>query len=522
MNRSAPRASRFLLLVLAFAASLAGIARAAGGDDETIQNFKRYYGSYKDTPSRVEAILTLENHEDVAVVEVLVPKLKETEGEIVRAAVRVLSGFKTRPPIDALLAILKADKNETVRTGILRAIAEGKYKELGPSVQACLLDKSWDVRRRALQALVASGEVDPLTMVVPLCADPEPGVRCTALDALTALGSEHVVPPAIAALQDDVWQVRKSAIAGLTKVRSAQSVQPLLLRLDKEEGLLVPDIAEALASLTGKEFGSAVDKWKAWWAEVGATFTLPTPEAIAYLRQKRSASTGGPPREYLKSGVVEYHGIDTPSRSIIFVIDCSGSMEALVTEKERFEGGHYPSFMRIDIVKTELQRTIDHLEPFVNFNVLAFATDVDPWKKDLVPANILNKSAAKDWVGRLQAIGGASKEDLAAVGLGGSASLDKGKTNTYGALMAALDVKPGGARTGDKNYVVDVDTIFFLSDGRPTVGQFVDPDDILRELAAANELRKVVIHTIAIGEFQKDFMRKIAERNGGVFVDLGK
>jgi len=37
-----------------------------------------------------------------------------------------------------------------------------------------------------------------------------------------------------------------------------------------------------------------------------------------------------------------------------------------------------------------------------------------------------------------------------------------------------------------------------------------------------NELRKVVIHTIAIGEFQKDFMRKIAERNGGVFVDLGK
>ena len=30
------------------------------------------------------------------------------------------------------------------------------------------------------------------------------------------------------------------------------------------------------------------------------------------------------------------------------------------------------------------------------------------------------------------------------------------------------------------------------------------------------------IHTIAIGEFQKDFMRKMAEDNGGVFVDLGK
>jgi hypothetical protein len=54
------------------------------------------------------------------------------------------------------------------------------------------------------------------------------------------------------------------------------------------------------------------------------------------------------------------------------------------------------------------------------------------------------------------------------------------------------------------------------------VGDFVDPDDILREVKAANELRKVVIHTIAIGEFQKDFMRRIAEENGGVFVDLGK
>jgi hypothetical protein len=38
----------------------------------------------------------------------------------------------------------------------------------------------------------------------------------------------------------------------------------------------------------------------------------------------------------------------------------------------------------------------------------------------------------------------------------------------------------------------------------------------------ANELRKVVIHTIALGEFQKEFMRTLARENGGVFVDLGR
>jgi hypothetical protein len=45
---------------------------------------------------------------------------------------------------------------------------------------------------------------------------------------------------------------------------------------------------------------------------------------------------------------------------------------------------------------------------------------------------------------------------------------------------------------------------------------------VLREVRAANQLRKVVIHTIAIGEFQKDFMKSLAEQNGGVFVDLGR
>jgi len=84
--------------------------------------------------------------------------------------------------------------------------------------------------------------------------------------------------------------------------------------------------------------------------------------------------------------------------------------------------------------------------------------------------------------------------------------------------MAALGVEKGKAAS---DYTVPLDTIFFLSDGRPSHGDFVDPDDILREVRLANELRKVVIHTIAIGEFQKEFMRQLAEESGGVFVDLG-
>jgi HEAT repeat protein len=515
--------SRKLLWILVAAFVLVcSMPKARAQSDDTLQLFKKYWSTYKDTPSRVEAILTLEGKEDLGVVDVLVPKLKDPETEVVRAAVRVLAAFKTRPPVDALLAQLKNDKTEAVRTGILRAIADGKYKDVQAGVLPCLGDKPWEVRRRAIQALAASGDAEQAKVIAPLCADAEPAVRGEALDALVKWKSPLAVEPALKLLNDSVWQVRQSAITALTRIRSKDAVEPLILRIEKEEGVLVPEIAEALANLTGQEFGGKPDKWKEWWAANKANYALPDEGAIAYLRAKREAKTGDAKvRDYAKSGVVKYHGIDTPSRSIMFVIDCSGSMESLVVEKERFQDGNYPSLARIDIVKTELQRTIDHLEPFVNFNIIAFATDVDPWKKKLVPANILNKSEAKSWAGHLSAIGGSSKEDLVSVGLVGSGNLEKGKTNTYGALMAALNVT-GGPKTGDKNYTVDVDTVFFLSDGRPTVGDFVDPDDILREIRSVNELRKVKIHTIAIGEFQKDFMRKIAEQNGGTFVDLGK
>jgi HEAT repeat protein len=511
--------SRSLLLLVLLAGSL----RA---DETPVQLFKKYYGTYKDSASRVEAILSLEGVDDPAVVEVLTPKLKEkdTDLEITNAIVRILSGLKAQPQIDALLAALKTDKTEAVRVVALRAIATGKYAGTQAAVTACLADKAWEVKRRAIQALFALGDTSQAPALVAMCADKEePAVRCEAIETLARLGSELVVEPAIHGLTDKLWQVKTSSVFALGHVRSAHSIEPLIAQLAiPENGRLLPEIAEALSNLTGQENGLDAAVWQQWWNANKANYVLPTEQGIAYMREKRVARTGdGKNVDYGKTGVVEYNGIQTLSRSILFVIDVSGSMEAMVTEKERFEAGGYASLSRMEICKTELARTIDRLEPYVNFNVLAFATDIDPWKQKLVQANILNKSAAKAWVSRLEPIGGSSKEDLAMMGLAGSASLDKGKTNTYGALTQALNVN-SGPRTGDKSYLTDVDTIFFLSDGRPTVGTFVDTDDILREIKAANELRKVVIHTIAIGEFEKTFMRRMAEQNGGVFVDLGK
>ena len=496
-------------------------------DDSPLALFKKYWSQYKDNPAnQKEAVLTLENVDDPGVFDVLYAKLgdKTLHPDVVNAIVRVFVTFKNEAQQKQLYDALKAEKAEKSRVALLQVITQGKFKDPGGVLTSLLGDKSWEVRRWVLEALLANNDPAATASVLTLCEDPEPAVKCKAIDALTAFKAEAVVPKAIAVLNDPVRQVRQSAIHALTVIRHRSAVEPLIQRLAKEEGVLILDIAEALANLTGKEFGPKIEEWNKWWGEQDKEkYVLPTAEGIAYLRTRHSTKSGTAggweiPKEKVGG---KFFGTETPSKTMIFVIDCSGSMEALVTEKERFEAGNYPDYSRMEIVKTELSRTIERLEPYVKFNIISFATRVRPWKDKLQQASITVKSSAKDWVKTLTAIGGASKEDLASVGLTASANLDEGKTNTFDALKTALGVND--VRTGDAGYAkIEADTIFFLSDGRPTVGQYVDPDDILREIKALNDLRKVVIHTIAIGEFQKDFMQRLAEQNGGVFVDLGK
>jgi hypothetical protein len=209
----------------------------------------------------------------------------------------------------------------------------------------------------------------------------------------------------------------------------------------------------------------------------------------------------------------------------MFVIDVSASMALGAVQAERLPTGEQPR--RIDVVKQELVRAIEELPPYAEFNILTFATGVAEWKPGLTVASKANKRAAVRWVEKLDAVAGASqaqhiqvREPVTPAQLSGLLDLEGGRTNTHAALMQALGVAGRGAF--DKSYGVSLDTILFLSDGEPSHGEVIAPDDIVREVTRANRLRRIAIHTIAIGEFNKDFMEELARRNGGVFVDLGK
>ena len=533
--RSTPRTRAWCALFVALLATVLALPSApalAHGQDreqDPVLEFRKYFKKQKDVATRVEAVLTLEGVESYAVVDELVPLLEDPEPLLANAVLRVLSRLEQPVSVGRLVGMLGEARSEARRLGILQALEGKHFAEIRPAVEPLLADPSWPVRRQALIVLARHQDAGVAPLLVPLCKDPEPAVACAALEALGALHSELVVQPAIDALLDPSWQVRASAIEALRGARHKDGIGALIERLAVEEGRLSVDLVAALESLTGLfDKGSDVAKWRAFWETAKENYSVPTEGQVAFLREKRlefarprtgveEAGTGAnAPAEK-----VVYHSIETPSRAVIFVIDVSGSMEQEVSEKERFADGGYPSFHRMDIMKTELIRTLEKLESYVKFNIIAFATDVDFWKKDLVPANELNKAAAVSWIGRLEAIGGSSKEDLARVGLVGMANLEAGKTNTYGALTAALGMVAGRPSSKDR-YQLEADTIFFLSDGRPSHGLYVDTDDILREINAANALRKVVIHVIAIGEFEKDFMQVLAAQNGGEFVDLGR
>ena len=517
------RAALVFGLTLACSALLAVSSIAAPQDESaTVRDFRKLFRRFEEPADRVEAVFGLKGIEEGEVVAALLPVLKDDDAEVVRAAVEVLGGFETDPPRAELRAALVSAKRAEERDGLLRAWALGGYpmdpedKELGRTLRKLSGDRQWQVRLRVAQA-IAAGHPQAFEMLEEEVVDKEPAVRAGVLEALANLNDERVIDLAIAALDDEAWQVCSAAAGALGQVRHKRSIQPLMDRLDPELGRLLADYTTALERITGRRFGLDIEAWRRFWSNFADRFEIPTAEELEAKRLAAEESA----KRYAPG--TTYHGIETPSRAILFVVDVSGSMENWIMERERYEEGRYPSWSRMDIVSTELAETIRGLDANVNFNVLAFASGLKPWRKKLMPANALQKEAAAEWVLGLEPIGGASAREAAEGGVAGPVDLSAGKTNTYGALMYALGVLDEKQRVvGADDYRVEVDTVFFLTDGDPTEGRYIDPNDILREVDAANSVRRVVIHVTAVGQINKVFLAELAKQNGGQFVDLGR
>lgn len=520
---------RFLIFVIFLFAALLSDARvlfaqAAKGGTAEVDDFRRFYAKLEKKAQKVEAILALEKVSTLDAADAVLPIVRDEDSDVRGAAIRVLAANNSPEAIQFLSGVLKS-KDKALRPAVCQVLGLGKRKESRTEIEKLLKEGDWLTRMRAVEALGRLGEKESAPQIIPLAKDAESSVKVAAIDAMFAIGDDTFGPSLVASLADKNWRVRAAAIHALSKVRTRDSIEPLVKIIESDDqGRLVEDAAQTLKKLTGRDFGHDYSTWKRWYEAYGKdpNYKLPTADEIAKIDAKKdeipkSGETGVAKERKIN----EFLGVETPSRKIMFIIDCSGSMDDLILEKDRYRNRNYPGFRKMDIVKEELARTLARFDTKTDFCIITFATKVRPWKKgDMVQANSINKAAAIEFARSLEPIGGASKDDLASAGLGSAASMGEGKTNTYAALMFGLGNPKAGIIERADN--VPIDTIFFLSDGKPSTGELVDTDDILAVVKEVNTMKKITIHVLGIGDFEKGFMKQLAEQNGGDFVDLGK
>ncbi|MBV8879733.1 MAG: VWA domain-containing protein, partial [Planctomycetaceae bacterium] len=174
---------------------------------------------------------------------------------------------------------------------------------------------------------------------------------------------------------------------------------------------------------------------------------------------------------------------------------------------------------RIDVAKKELINTLYVLSPKVHFNIIWYEAIPSPWRQELVPATWLNKLEAILATDKVVAGGGTNTWDALELGFR--------MIEAAQAKAVAIDKKVNYATATN-----GVDTMFLMTDGRPTVGRIVGTDDLISELKKVNRLRKVTIHTICVGDRAPGssildgpdpaFLKRVADQNNGDFVHIRK
>lgn len=331
----------------------------------------------------------------------------------------------------------------------------------------------------------------------------EAPTRVAALRAIEERGGLRALRPAVARLKDDSWQVRAQAIRILRKVGGSEAAESLCDALEGEDGRLVTDAVSALRKITGQNFHDNVHLWREWIGKNGDALAQPTEIANAPpLPKKRAPVAKRGARHQAGTG---FYGINTRSKHIVYVIDFSGSMSGpLGGRGPGGPGGNGPAKVggtrKVDGAVTELLKSIDSLPKGGTFNVILFESGVTIWKDKMVPANQKSKKAIRQWL------------------------LEKGPlgaTDLFGGLEKGFGF--AGRGSFDRHYQSAVDTIFLLSDGSPSAGRIQATEDILREIRALNDLRRIAVHCVGLGRaINAGFLRRLAGENDGEFVHVTK
>jgi len=376
------------------------------------------------------------------------------------SALALLEPFALPVASEAIASALD-DPSPRVIVAAVETLGRRKDTSVTRRLDRLLDSDNVDLRLTAMLALHAIRKNDGRwpTRLLQELAQPSLAVRLAALDLLIELRCRRAIEPVLEFLSSDDWQLRSAAVAFFAKVRDKRSIPILIERLPRESGRLRFEILHALESLTHKSYPKP-EYWARWWLAEGDRFELPRVE-------KTQAKTSGKP------AVVTFYGIPIETDRASFVIDTSGSMA---------QKAGTAKMPKIEAAKRALQQVIKHCRPEVKFNLIPFATAGRPWQNGIKEASEDHRTKARDFVRTLRAGGG---------------------TNVYDAMRLAFSDP-------------EVDTIYLLSDGAPSVGEIVNVQRLADAIRRWNRTRRIVIHTISIGT-DSVLLQRLAAESGGTY-----
>jgi hypothetical protein len=322
------------------------------------------------------------------------------------------------------------------------------------------------------------------------------------MDALASFEARATVPAIASNLTQRAWQVKVAACEALARIGDDRAVEPLIERIDLEGGRVHEEMRLALKALTGMDKDWRAKTWRDWWKKEKRYRELEkrSREALGEEKPKAPANDG-----YAKQPEPPptYYGIKVFARTVGYVLDTSASMKQGFEVSEAWErrlGRSYKERTRIGVCREELGHSIRSLDPRTRVNLYFFGDSAKAWQPMPVPVGSMGANAIS------------AARNTAATG----------QTNYYDALRLVLGLPEEGS--GWKASFADTpDTLFFLTDGLPTIGQLTRGDELLSWFSERNRFAKLRVHVIAMGRagVDEELLRAFATRNGGTFVNLG-
>lgn len=325
-------------------------------------------------------------------------------------------------------------------------------------------------------------------------------VRAVAADIFGATRDPEVIRSLTPLLRDNFLEVQLAAIHALRQIGGREVVEAFVDDFSRFEGRALDDVADALLWLTGEDFGTSRVSWEAWWQSKGKDAEIKgiSRDDFDRIREESRNNTTG-----------TYYGLRVISKFVTFIVDISGSMEepyevdsvklpggrkgkkggtGVSEEDDGNKGGKKREVLpKIEVARRELVRVLDGIPSGTQFNIIPFESSFTPWRPALVQMDDDVRLQAIEFVKQLN---------------------PRGMTNVFDTLASALEDP-------------EVNTIYFLSDGAPTMGKITEPQGILDQIRELNAERKVKIHTIGfhLDPGAASLMRRLAEENHGDFVE---